>query len=88
MLNGKGTQKSKTERKSGFYLFCNNNTFAKFTNVPKLFVVFIKRFCYVQGYETASKRAFVISIAFGLMSQPIKFLFSSLQTTAVVPLPK
>ena len=43
---------------------------------------------YVQGYETASKRAFVISIAFGLMSQPIKFRFSSLQTTAVVPLPK
>jgi len=40
----------------------------------------------VQGYETASKRAFVISIAFGLMSQPIKFRFSSLQTTAVVPL--
>ena len=43
---------------------------------------------YVQCYETASKRAFVISIAFGLMSQPIKFRFSSLQTTAVVPLPK
>ena len=43
---------------------------------------------YVQGYETAYKRAFVISIAFGLMSQPIKFRFSSLQTTAVVPLPK
>jgi len=44
--------------------------------------------CYVQGYETASKRAFVISIAFGLMSQPIKFRFNSLQTTAVVPEPK
>ena len=43
---------------------------------------------YVQGYESASKRAFVISIAFGLMSHPIKFRFSSLQTTAVVPLPK
>ena len=43
---------------------------------------------YVQGYETASKRAFVISIAFGLMSHPIKFRFSSLQTTAVVPEPK
>jgi len=43
---------------------------------------------YVQGYETASKREFVISIAFGLISQPIKFRFSSLQTTAVVPEPK
>ena len=32
---------------------------------------------YVQGYETAYKRAFVISIAFGLMSQPIKFRFNS-----------
>ena len=30
-------------------------------------------FRYVQGYESASKRAFVISIAFGLMSQPINF---------------
>ena len=43
---------------------------------------------YVQGYESASKRALVISIAFGLMSQPIKFRFNSLQTTAVVPEPK
>ena len=43
---------------------------------------------YAQGYESASKRAFVISIAFGLMSQPIKFRFNSLQTTAVVPEPK
>ena len=30
----------------------------------------------------------VISIALGLMSQPIKFRFNSLQTTAVVPEPK
>ena len=48
----------------------------------------IQVYRYVQGYESASKRAFVISIAFGLMSQPIKFRFNSLQTTAVVPLPK
>ncbi len=44
--------------------------------------------CYVQGYESASKRDLVISIAFGLMSHPIKFRFSFLQTTAVVPEPK
>jgi hypothetical protein len=55
------------------------------SQIPTL-LIFSKR--YVQGYETASKRAFVISIAFGLMSQPIKFRFSSLQTTAVVPEPK
>ena len=49
-------------------------------------LIYAKR--YVQGYDTASKRAFVILIAFGLMSQPIKFRLSSLQTTAVVPQPK
>ena len=62
----------------------NRRTAVEFSTEP----AFSQNPCYVQGYETASKRAFVISIAFGLMSQPIKFRFSSLQTTAVVPLPK
>ena len=64
--------------------------FSLYSNVFIFFDIILFRIfsSYVQGYESASKRAFVISIAFGLMSQPINFRFSSLQTTAVVPEPK